>query len=696
MDTSQLKVIIESEIDNAIGYLDSETTEARAKALEYYLRQPYGNEVEGRSQIVTGEVAEAVDGAIPQLIRVFTSADDLVRFEPRGPGDEEGAKQATEYCNWVFYTQNPGFAILHDWFKDALMQKTGIVKAYWDNKVSVTKETYENLTDDEMVLLLSDGTLDIIEQTTEEIDTGELDSMGQPMLLRYNSVTVSKKIKQGGVKIENIPPEEFLMSKKATSIQDSPFVAHRRLLPRSDLIAMGFDPEIVANLPAYDELSYTSERLARYSQGEQPYQDESLDESMQEVELYQCCIRADFDGDGIAELRQVFYSGSEILENIETDYVPFHSLCPIPIPHKFFGESMADRTMDIQLIKSTVVRQMLDNLYLSNNARVGAVEGQVNLDDLLTVTPGGVVRIKNANALVPMAIPSVLNQAFPMLEYLDTQQSKRTGISDMQQGLNPDILQNVTAAAVAAASQASTGKLELVARIFAETGIKSLFLGILHLVCKYQDKPSIIRLRGKYIEIDPRSWSNQYDLRINVGLGTGNKQEQMAMLQMVLAKQEAILQQYGPSNPLCTVAQYRTTLGRFIEAPGFVDSAEFFKEITPEIEQQLSQPAPKQPDPAMQAIMQQAQAQIEITRQKAVADIQSKQAKADADIQLSREKTAADLQQQREAAMLDMQLEREKMALELQLKREELMAEIALKQSELNAQLSSDARIPNQ
>ena len=694
MDEGRLKSILESEIDNAIGYLDSETTEARTKALEYYLRQPYGNEVEGRSQIVSGEVAEAIDGALPQLLRVFTQSDDIVRFEPRSQGDEEGAKQATEYCNWVFYTQNEGFSVLHDWFKDALMQKTGIVKAYWDTKVDVTKETYENLSDEQLVLLLSDEQVEVVEQDTSEVTTGEMDMEGNPVIFRTHTVMIAKKITRGGVKIENIPPEEFLLSKKAVSIKDAPFAAHRKLVTRSDLVAMGFDPTVVDNLPAYDELSFTGERLARYSQGEMPNQDTSMDNSMQEVEVYECYIRADMDDDGIAEMRQIFYSGSEILSNEETDYVPFHSLCPIPIPHKFFGESMADRTMDIQLIKSTVVRQMLDNLYLSNNARVGAVEGQVNLDDLLSVTPGGVVRLKNANAIVPMAVPQVLNQAFPMLEYLDNQQSKRTGISDAQQGLDPNVLQNVTAAAVAAATQASSGKLELIARIFAQSGVKSLFMGILQLVCKYQDKPTVIRLRGKFVPIDPRQWSNQYDLEINVGLGTGTKQDQMAMLQMVLAKQEAILQQYGPANPLCTVGQYRATLGRFIEAAGFVDSQEFFKEITPEVEQQLQQPKEPQPDPNMQALMQQAQAQVEITRQKAMADIQARQMKAQADIELAREKAAAELQQERESAMLDMQLQREKVAAELQLRREELSAEIMLKQQKLNADITTDVRLP--
>lgn len=681
MDDGKLKAILENEIDNAIGYLDTETTIARTKALEYYLRQPYGNEIEGRSQIVTGEVAEAIDGALPQLVRVFTQSDDIVRFEPKHPGDEEGAKQATDYCNWVFYSQNPGFTILHNWFKDALLQKNGVVKCYWDVKEDVTKEEYRGLTDDELVMLLADGKYEIVAQDTTVLDGG-VGEDGAPIAMQSHDVIVAKRTQSGSVKVENVPPEEFLISKRARAVADSPFVAHRKLLPRSDLIAMGFDPEIVANLPSYNDLSFTDERIARYSRGEQPDEEASLDESMQEVEVYEAYLRTDYDGDGVAELRQIFYAGSDILSNVETDYNPFHSLCPIPIPHKFFGESLADRSMDIQLIKSTVVRQMLDNLYLSNNARVGAVEGQVNLDDLLSVTPGGVVRMKNPQAIVPLTVPSVIAQAFPMLQYLDDAQSKRTGVSDMQQGLDPNVLQNVTAAAVAASTAAAGGKLELIARIFAETGVKTLFQGILQLLCKYQDKPTLMRMRGKYIPIDPRAWSNEYDLDISVGLGTGNKAEQMTMLQMVLAKQEAILQQFGPANPLVSVGQYRNTLGRFIEAAGFTDSAEFFKEVTPEIEQQLAQPQQPQPDPAVQALIQQSQAQIQIAQQKAQADVQAAQQKAMADIELQRQKAAAEIQ-----------IQREKAAAQLQLKQEELQAEIQLKAAELGAGISSNVNI---
>jgi hypothetical protein len=235
---------------------------------------------------------------------------------------------------------------------------------------------------------------------------------------------------------------------------------------------MGFDKDVVEGLPIGDTLTYNPERVIRYQQSEQPEDNQSLDPAMQDIEVYECYIRADMDDDGIAELRQVFYAGNEILSEEETDYVPFYSICPIPIPHKFFGQSFADRTTDIQLIKTTILRQMLDNLYLTNNARVVAVEGQVNLDDLLTSTAGGVIRAKSQGAVQQLNVQSIAAQSFPMLEYLDQTASKRTGVSDASQGLDPSILQNVTAAAVASMQQAGAGKIEMVARIFAETGVK--------------------------------------------------------------------------------------------------------------------------------------------------------------------------------------------------------------------------------
>jgi hypothetical protein len=659
MDEGQIKGILEAEIDNSIGYIETETTEDRRRALDYYLRNPYGNEVEGRSQIVTGEVAEAIDAALPQLIRVFTTTEDIVYFEPQSANDEESAKQATDYCNWVFYRENDGLLILHNWFKDALLQKVGVVKSYWDEREEVTKEEYENLTEDELALLLSDESLEVVEQEVEFIEAG-MDMMGQPIMAPVYEIEVKRVKKYGCVKIENVPPEEFLISKAARTIEDAPFVAHRKLMQRSELIALGYDKDIVDELPSYDDLTFSPERVARFDQGEQPDEAQSLDPAMQTVEVYECYIRIDEDGDGLAELRRIVYCGSEILEDDECDYVPFHSICPIPIPHKFFGQSLADRTMDIQLIKSTITRQSLDNLYLTNNNRVGAVDGQVNLDDLLNATPGGIVRLKSPNALVPLEVQSTFGQAMPMLEYMDQIQAKRTGINDSQQGLDPDVLSNVTAAAVAAMMKSNSGKLELIARIFAETGVKSLFKGILRLLGKYQDKPKIVRMRGKYVQFDPRTWANEYDVSINVGLGAGDRDQKLAMLQMILAKQEQIIQTYGPSNPLVTVGQYRNTLARFIEAAGFKDADAFMNEITPEQDAMLSQPQPPSPD-----------AQAEVAQMLAEVEREKIQAKAQID--------AAKLDLERQT----LEAEFTRKGIEMQMKSQKDQADIRIKEAEL-------------
>lgn len=646
-----------TQIDASIGYLETETVAQRAEAMDYYLRKPYGNEVEGSSQVVTGEVAEAVDGALPQLIRVFTANEDAVQFEPVKDGDEPFSEQASDMANWVFYKDNDGFIILHNWFKDALLQKVGVVKAYWSSMKDVTREKYQNLSDDEMTMLLMDGEFEIVRQKTDSIIAAD------GMVYNSHNVTIQRTKDNSRIVIENVPPEEFLISKTARTIEDSDFVAHRRMISRGDLIAMGFDKETVDEIPAGDRLEYSSERLARYQRDELPDYSNTDD-----VEIFECYIKYDMDGDEIPELRKVLIAGNKILSQEECDYVPFHSLCPIPIPHIFFGQSMADRTMDIQLEKSTILRQMFNNLYLTNNYRVAAVEGQVNIDDLITSTAGGVVRVKNANAIIPLTVQSTANQSFPMFEYLDNALAKRTGVSDMQQGLDPNVLQNVSATAVAAMTRQSEGKLELIARIFAETGVKSLFKGILHLLCKYQDKERLVRLNGKFVPFNPREWHDQYNVSINVGLGTGTRQEQLTTMQMILQKQEQIIQQYGLSNPLVNLMQYRNTLAKFINMAGFKDAAQFMNEITPEQNEALSQPQPEKLDPNTEA----AKVLAEVEREKAVIRAQTEAAK----LELEREQ---------------MQLDNARKALELQQQELKQNTELALKQLKIETDAANQA-----
>ena len=656
MDENKLKAIIDSEIWSSLGYIQTETTGERQQALEYYLRRPYGNEVEGKSQVVTGEVAEVVDGALPQLMRIFASSDNVVEFEPVREGDEPLAKQATTYVNHVFYKDNDGFSVLHNWFKDALLQKVGVVKVYWNDETNITRESYKGLTEDELLLIMQDEEVEIVSiDTKEAID----ENLNPNSPVPTHDVKVRKTIRNGTVRVENVPPEEFLISKRARNIQDSPFCAHRKLITRSELIAMGFEPKIVEGLPTGDALEFSPERIARYTRGEQPTDMMSQDHSMQLCEVYECYIKVDYNDDGVAELRKITYCGTTILADEDCDYIPFHSICPLPIPHKFYGQSLADRAMDLQLIKSTVTRQMLDNLYLTNNYRVGAVEGQVNLDDLLTSTAGGVVRLKNPNALVPLTVQSSAGQSFPMLEYLDSVQAKRTGVSDTQQGLDPNVLQNTTATAVATMSSAANGKLELIARIFAETGVKSLFQSVFRLICKYQKQARTLRITGQYVSFNPREWSEQYSVSINVGLGNGSRTDQLATIQMILSKQEQIIQGYGLSNPVVDIKQYRDTLARMIHMAGFKDASSFLKDITPEQNAQLSQPQEPQPDSNVQAT--QILAQVE--REKAQLRAQTESAKLDLErqqMELDNARQQLELQMKEAKLQVDSQTQAQK------------------------------------
>ena len=698
-DNRTLVNLIGSQIDDSLGFIQTETSYERQTALEYYLREPYGNEVEGRSQIVTGEVAEVVDGALPQIMKVFTSSSKAVEFEAVNEGDGALAEQMTAYANHIFYKDNNGFEIMHDWFKDGLLQKVGVVKAYWNDKKDITKEKYYNLTEDELAMIMQDEEVEIVEQEeVEEVieqepqpmidpQTGQplADEMGMPLMMEvppivniYYNVKCKRTKDFSKVKIETIAPEEFLIDKRATTIEDATFVAHRSLVTRSDLIAMGYDPKVVETLSIGDTLDFTPERIARYGRGEEPMNtNDTNDESMELVEYYECYLRTDLDKDGIAELHRVCYADNQVLMSEECDYVPFHSVCPIPVPHKFFGQSLADRAIDLQLIKSTVTRQMLDNLYLTNNYRVGAVEGQVNLDDLLTSTAGGVIRIKNPNALVPMTVQSSAGQSFPMLEYLDGIQAKRTGVSDAQQGLDPNLLQNVTATAVSAMTSASQGKLELIARIFADTGVSSLFKGIMHLVCKYQDKERIIKINNNFVPMNPREWSTQYNITVNVGLGTGGKQEQLATMQMILAKQEEVIKGYGLNNPLVNIKQYRDTLAKFVNMAGFKDDSQFLMEISEEQAMQMAQQAaqaPKEEDSNTKA----AAILAEVEREKAQMKMQSDMAK------LELEKQKAELKAQKE--MLQLQQERMEFEQEMAMRELELAQKAANdnKKTELN------------
>tara|TARA_B100001248_G_scaffold66178_3_gene46398 strand:+ start:8315 stop:10507 length:2193 start_codon:yes stop_codon:yes gene_type:complete len=607
----KLRGIINSEINNSIGFMGSNLTSQRKKSMEYYMGEKLGTEIDGRSQVVSTDVADTVETILPNLLRIFTASDQVVKCEPVKSEDVPLAEQATNYINYIFNKDNNGFSILYTWFKDALLEKNGIVKVFWDDSLSVEQETYENLNDEEYQLLLDDDNVEIVEETSE-VDESMREAMNlvaaqaeaqgevigdEPVPMLHNCI-IKRTSKGGKVKIENVPPEEFLIQRTAKSIESANFVAHRVLRTRSDLIEMGFDPEIVENLPTSNNIILNDERLTRFSDIDQSPFNNAPDETTQEVEIYECYVKVDMDGDGIAELRKVCVageSGYEILSNESCDNIPFCSLTPIPMPHRFYGRSVSELVEDVQLIKSTVMRQLLDNMYLTNNNRMAVMDGMVNLDDLLTSRPGGVVRTKQPpnQVMMPMQSQTISQQAFPLLEYLDTVRETRTGITRYNQGLDADSL-NKTATGVNAIMTQSQMRMELIARVFAETGIKDLFRRIFELTCKYQDKERIVELNNQFVPVKPTEWRNRFNINITVGLGSGSKEQQIMMLNNILERQLQAFQLQGNREfPMVSLKNIYNSLAKIIENAGLKNVENYF--VNPDMGKGMVTPPPPPP-----------------------------------------------------------------------------------------------------
>ena len=614
----ELKNIIGQEINNSMGYMGGNLSAQRKKSLEYYMGEPLGTEIDGRSQVVSTDVADTIETILPNLLKIFTASDQTVKCEPVKSEDVALAEQVTNYINYIFNKDNDGFSILYTWFKDALIEKNGIVKVYWDESEKVEQETYENLNEQEYQILVDNDDVEVVEEESfvdekakEQLEQIKAlaEAQGQvmediPTPKLYNCI-IKRTTSSGKVKIENIPPEEFLIQKSAKSIEDADFVAHRVLKTRSDLIQMGFDRDIVDDLPTQNTVTMNDERLARFADIDESPLHDAPDESTQDIEIYECYVKIDMDGDGIAELRKVIVAGGNantILENMPCDFIPFCSLTPVPMPHRFYGRSVSELVEDVQLVKSTVMRQLLDNMYLTNNNRVAIMDGMVNLDDLLTSRPGGVVRTKQppSQVMLPMQNQTISQQAFPLLEYLDTVRETRTGVTRYSQGLDADSL-NKTATGVNTIMSQSQMRMELIARVFAETGVKDLFRRIFELTVKYQNKERIVELNNKFVPVSPTEWKNRYNISINVGLGAGSKDQQIVMLNNILQKQLQAFQLQGNKEyPMVTLKNIYNSLAKIIEEAGLKNVENYF--VNPDEGKELVQPSPPPPPTPIEKI----------------------------------------------------------------------------------------------
>lgn len=717
MTEQEVKAIIDAETRQAIGgTIGGKLSEQRRRAEYYYLGIPKDDlappEIDGRSTFVDTTIRNQIEWMVPSLMKTFCSGDSVVEYTPTKKGEEEQAKLATDYMNYLFYKKNDGYNVLQTAIRDALLQKAGIIKIWWDNREEQTREDYKGLSDVDLALLMDDEEIEPIEQEAyideedaeqrqeaiqqlseklmqaqQGVQLGDQQAMqtaqqltmqiqeiqSQPPKMLYD-VSFKRTKKSGKICIENVPPEEFIISRKSKKISDGFMKGHRVRRSISDLKAMGY--KNVDQISSDDtSAEYSMERVERVSfDDDAPYinQNETgLDESMRMVWLTECYLQMDYDGDGIAEWRKIVKSGDVILENVECDGAPFAALIPIILPHRFFGLSIADLGFEPQRLQTQLVRSTLDNQFLQVNGRYFAVEGQVNLDDLLTSRPGGVVRVKNNGAV------GRLDQAqgdtagsMQLLEWVQDFTENATGWTRRSQGTGPSALQQQTATGMNIVTNRDDMRLDLIARNFAEGGISDMFKLMLKLVCKYQDKEEEVAISDDWVNINPREWKNQFGLTINVGLGTNNKEQQAQHLMGLLAIQKEGLQ-IGISTP----ENIYNAASLYAESLGQKNSDKFFTDPAKQ------PPKPPQPDP--EVMKAQAQAQIEQTKLMSAEKL--KQMELDADLQKHHALQATrqqEIEQQSAARQQELEMEAQKQYQQAQLDMQERQH-----QAELTAEL---------
>jgi hypothetical protein len=519
--------------------------------------------------------------------------------------------------------------VLYDVFKDALVRKTGFVKVFWDDSVTATTHEYTNLDPQSYQALILDKNVEIVKEsvTNETIITFDPISqqeVTQEVPASYD-LTIRRLKPKDQVCIESIPPEEVLISRHARDIESASYVAHRMIKSVSDLVAMGYDQEEIEQYAGYggsalDPESY-EEQEARNPFDNMVYPDRN-DAGGKDVLYIEHYLFYDFDGDGIDERIRVCTAGNglEILNVEQWDELPICMFCPDPEPHTAIGSCPADYLKPIQSAKSQIMRDTLDSLGHSIFPRMGIVEGQVNIDDVLNTDIGQPIRMRAPGMVQPFAVPFVGKEAFPVLGYLDEAKENRTGVSKASAGLNADALQSSTSTAVSATMSGAQGRVELICRHFAEGGLKTMFKTVNSLVIKHQNAQDVFRLNGKFIPVDPRYWDNDKDLVVNVAISKSSDEEKFQVLAQLSQKQEQIMATLGPQNPLVSMQQYANTLTRMIEMAGFQDAQSFINTEVPPMPPQ----APEQQKPDAAEMLAQAEAmKAQVSAQKAMIDAET-------------------------------------------------------------------------
>lgn len=695
LDDDEFEKILDSQINEAAQWQEEQFRDERERNYRYYLGEGAPGPA-GRSQAVSWDVYETIESALPDLIEIFLSGENVGEFEPVGAEDEAFAEQATDYINYILLKQNPGFLIFNTWIKDALLSKIGIVRAYWAECEKVTVKEYKAIDEDQLTLLLDTDEAEVKERTSyddpEELKMREkareaLNTLAPNVRAQVQAVldmpvrqVLDVKIqttrKKGRVYIDNVQPENFVITPRAKTMAGADIVGEMKSMSRSDMREAGYEDADVDDVQSFGSVIDQDAGIAQVANGEQDYDlvnYVSPDDSTEEVQVFDGFIRLDYDGDGIAEWRRVVRGGNRTLLNEESEGPDFVVMSPILIPHRLVGMALADSVAPIQDTSTAMMRQYIDSLMLANNPRTGVLDGAVNLDDLLNNRIGGIVRMKSLGAVAPLQTTNVADSALQGIEFMDTRRESRTGITRYNQGLDADSL-NKTATGVTKIMSAGDARKKMMARIMAETGVKDLFRLLLRLVTDNQDKPATIRLRNAWVQVDPSPWSPEMDVTIETGQGTGDKSQIIGVLQGILAVQKEAM---GTGAPVSTWKNVYNTLSQIVKLAGLKSVDKYFTDPETATQQPTGGTGQESPEAAL------AQAQVKA----AELTLQGKQLQIQADMQ---------------AKQADVEIEKVKLQqaqVQLQIKQAELglkQADLRIKEQDLQlkaAQASADTEL---
>ena len=671
MSDDDLLDLLRRKEEAAADYVHGDLGQQRETLMRAYHQMPYGNEEDGMSQVVASDVSDTVEWVLPALLKVFTSTDKAVSFEPSREADVKPAEQATDACNYVFYRQNNGFLVLYTALKDALTVRNCAVNWRKEAKECVYSLPFKGATAEMLAMMLQEEGSEIGEISEPQVVA---DPMGMPV--EIYSGRIKKTEKKTAIKVDAFSPEDLLIDREWTSplLGECPYVARLMPVTLTDLKLMGFKDVTADDLRASDQSDFSADsdfRLSKINQtdsvatvgaawGEDHSQDESMAEGWLRIEY----VEVDADGDGVAERLEIYRLREKILRKEVVSHVPIATFSPILNTHRWDGMSMADAVSDLQKLHTELLRQTLNNLYLTNNPRTKVLTDAnwsplANIDDLLDSRAGGIIRQRDVNAVTEQVTSFAAGSSLPMLEYVQGMRENRTGVSRTSMGLNPDSLNN-TATGRQIDQSAAQQRIELIARIAAEVLLKPIFKGILKLLTDGDMEKLAFRLRDEFVEYDPNEWRDSYDMTIHVGLGTGDRMAQTQSLMAIWQMQQAAI----PMGIATPGHMYQTAV-KVIENAGFKDVQSFVQDPRKLPPQPQQPPLPLQIEQMkMQADQQKMQAQMQADVQKFQAEAQVKLQEVQANLELQAANDSRDSQREIEKAQLSSQLEIQKMEFE--------------------------------